>query len=216
MKKLLIICTGFISAYSATAQTDKEISENARQIFYGSRIQQGAVLVTGGIGFTSETAVQNTLSMRTGIGVGVSDRVTLQLIAAFDNAPDLFPDAFEDRYMSFGGGFRLWPEAVAGGVLQLYAGVDAAWSRITNFQRLSTDGPSLSAFDVNFAEIAVPVGVTAWFSSSVGLQIEFFRLGFISELRGSDAEINRQSLRATTFQPSLSLIIAFNAKEPQD
>lgn len=198
------------------AQTDKEISENARQIFYGNRIQKGAVLLTGGVGFTSETAVRNTLNIRTGVGVGVSDRVTLQFIAALDNAPDLFPDAFEDRYMSFGGGFRLWPEAVAGGMLQLYAGIDAAWSRITNFQRIPDEGPALSAFDVTFAEIAVPVGVTAWFSSSVGLQLEFFRLGFISELRGSDAEINRQSLRATTFRPSLSLIIAFNAKEPED
>jgi len=217
MKLISLACAALLVVSSAFAQSDEEIMENARQVFYGSRLKPGTVLLTGAISFENTSIANSVFVGGLNLGVAVNNRVSLHLMAETAEGFNLEGFGLEGsarRAHSFGAGAQVRSKAVFGGMVQLYAGMGYTYSTLRNYRPPTTEVPINNNLAVH--QVVIPLGLDIWLGTFAGLQIEPFRLNFTTTGRSDEIEGTNVDLFTSTFSPRIGLTFLINSRKYEE
>lgn len=202
---------------TAKGQTDDEIMANAREVFYGSRLKKGTVLLTGFGSFENTTIANSVFAGGLNLGVAVNSHVSIHAQAETADNPNPAFFGIEGnarRSNTFGAGVRVRSKAVFGGIVQLYTGIGYSRTGLRNYRSAGAD-PSPNNLTVH--RIVVPLGFDVWLSTFAGLSVEPFTLGINSTGPGNDAiDGTEVDLFSSTFSPSIGITFLINSRKPDE
>lgn len=214
MKLTSAACAVLLAVTSAFAQSDEEIMENARQVFYGGRLKPGTVLLTGVISFENTSIANAVFVGGLNLGVAVNNRVSLHVQAETAEAFDISGFGVEgsaSRAHSFGAGAQVRTEAVFGGMVQLYAGMGYTYTTLQNYRPPSPETAQGNNLAVH--QFVIPLGLDIWLGTFAGLQIEPFRLSLTTTGRSDEIEGTDVDFFTSTFSPRIGITFLINSRK---